>query len=139
MKKALYVIADILIAAFLAGAYIIQYFARQKLGMIRWINFHVMKAREAMPIDALRYIAVAVVWVFVIFLLVRYSRKRGEYKRIVGCMVIVSAVLAVLYLSVTIAPPFAAMQGYYLILPLAGIANVVQLVKVFAAMRVCKK
>ena len=101
MKKILYIIADLLIAALLAGAYVIQYFAKRKLGMNRWIVFKISKVKEALPVD-------------------------------------MTVLLAVFYLIFTLYFSQEIIRSYYLALPLIGLANVVQLLKTFVAMKWCR-
>lgn len=138
MKKILYIISDLLIAALLAGAYIIQYFAKRKLGMNRWIVFKISKVKEALPIETLRYAAAAAVLVLAVLLIIVYSRRRKSYQKILLPMVIVTAVLAVGYLLFTLYFTQERIRAYYLMLPLIGLANAVQLGKTFAAMKLCK-
>ncbi len=138
MKKVLYIISDLLIAALLAGAYIVQYFAKRKLGMNRWIVFKMSKIKEVIPIEPLRYVAVAVVLVLAVLLLVNYGKHRREYGKMVLYMVIFMMALAVFYLGFTLCFSQEIIRSYYLALPLIGLANVVQLAKTFAAMKLCK-
>ncbi|MCI8884730.1 MAG: hypothetical protein HFG87_01960 [Dorea sp.] len=138
MKKILYIISDLLIAALLAGAYIIQYFAKRKLGMNRWIVFKISKVKEALPIETLRYAAAAAVLVLAVLLIIVYSRRRKSYQKILLPMVIVTAVLAAGYLLFTLYFTQERIRAYYLMLPLIGLANAVQLGKTFAAMKLCK-
>ena len=138
MKKILYIISDLLIAALLAGAYIIQYFAKRKLGMNRWIVFKISKVKEALPIETLRYAAAAAVLVLAVLLIIVYSRRRKSYQKILLPMVIVTAVLAAVYLLFTLYFTQERIRAYYLMLPLIGLANAVQLGKTFAAMKLCK-
>lgn len=138
MKKILYIISDLLIAALLAGAYVLQYFAKRKLGMNRWIVFKISKVKQVLPIDMLRYAAVAVVLVLAVLLVILYGKNREQYKKIVFYMVIVSVVLAVFYLGFTFCFSQEKIRAYYLALLLIGLANVVQLIKTFTAMKLCK-
>ena len=138
MKKVLYIISDLLIAALLAGAYIVQYFAKRKLGMNRWIVFKISKVKEALPIEMLRYVAVAAVLALAVLVLLLYGRNRKAYQKIVLPMVIVTIVLAAGYLGVTLYFSQERVRAYYLMLPLIGLANVVQLAKTFTAMKLCK-
>lgn len=138
MKKVLYIISDLLIAALLAGAYIVQYFAKRKLGMNRWIVFKMSKIKEVIPIEPLRYVAVAVVLVLAVLLLVNYGKHRREYGKMVLYMVIFMMALALFYLGFTLCFSQEIIRSYYLALPLIGLANVVQLAKTFAAMKLCK-
>lgn len=138
MKKVLYIISDLLIAALLAGAYIVQYFAKRKLGMNRWIVFKISKVKEALPIDMLRYVAVAAVLALAVLVLILYGRNRKAYQKILLLMVIVTIVLAAGYLGFTLYFSQERVRAYYLMLPLIGLANVVQLAKTFTAMKLCK-
>lgn len=138
MKKVLYIISDLLIAALLAGAYIVQYFAKCKLGMNRWIVFKISKVKEALPIEMLRYVAVAAVLALAVLVLLLYGRNRKAYQKIVLPMVIVTIVLAAGYLGFTLYFSQERVRAYYLMLPLIGLANVVQLAKTFTAMKLCK-
>lgn len=138
MKKVLYIISDLLIAALLAGAYIVQYFAKRKLGMNRWIVFKISKVKEALPIEMLRYVAVAAVLALAVLILLLYGRNRKAYQKIVLPMVIVTIVLAAGYLGFTLYFSQERVRAYYLMLPLIGLANVVQLAKTFTAMKLCK-
>lgn len=138
MKKVLYIVSDILIAALLAGAYILQYYAKRKLGMNRWIVFKVSKIREALPIDTLRYVAAALVIVLVVLLVIKYGKHRREYKKMILLTVIFMVALGIFYLIFTIGFSQESIRAYYLMLPLIGLCNVVQMIKVFAAMKLCR-
>ncbi len=138
MKKVLYIISDLLIAALLAGAYIVQYFAKRKLGMNRWIVFKISKVKEALPIEMLRYVAVAAVLALAVLVSLLYGRNRKAYQKIVLPMVIVTIVLAAGYLGFTLYFSQERVRAYYLMMPLIGLANVVQLAKTFTAMKLCK-
>ena len=123
MKKVLYIISDLLIAALLAGAYIVQYFAKRKLGMNRWIVFKISKVKEALPIEMLRYVAVAAVLALAVLVLLLYGRNRKAYQKIVLPMVIVTIVLAAGYLGFTLYFSQERVRAYYLMLPLIGLAS----------------
>lgn len=138
MKKVLYIISDLLIAALLAGAYIVQYFAKRKLGMNRWIVFKISKVKQALPIEMLRYVAAAAVLALAVLVVILYGRHRKAYRKILLPMVIVTIVLAAGYLGFTLYFSQERLRAYYLMLPLIGLANVVQLVKTFTAMKLCK-
>lgn len=138
MKKILYIVSNILIAALLAGAYILQYYAKRKLGMNRWIVFKVSKIKEAFPIDILRYTAAALVLVLVVLLVIKYGKHRKEYKKILLPMVVFMVALGVFYLIFTTGFSQESIRAYYLMLPLIGLCNLVQMIKVLAAMKLCR-
>lgn len=51
---------------------------------------------------------------------------------------IVSVALAVFYFAFTLWFSQEKIRSYYLVLPLIGLANVVQLIKAFAAVKMCR-
>lgn len=139
MKKLLYIIGNILIVSLLAGAYVLQYFAERKLGMNRWIVFKIRKVEEAVPIGVLRYAAVALVLILTAALVVSYNKYRRKLKRIVLAMTAVTVLLAVGYLVFTAAFSQEQIRAYYLMLPLIGLACLVQIVKTALAVKLCRK
>lgn len=139
MKKLLYIIGNILIVSLLAGAYVLQYFAERKLGMNRWIVFKIRKVEEAVPIGMLRYAAVALVLILTAALVVSYNKYRRKLKRIVLAMTAVTVLLAVGYLVFTAAFSQEQIRAYYLMLPLIGLACLVQIVKTALAVKLCRK
>ena len=106
--------------------------------MNRWIVFKISKVKEALPIEMLRYVAVAAVLALAVLVLLLYGRNRKAYQKIVLPMVIVTIVLAAGYLGFTLYFSQERGRAYYLMLPLIGLANVVQLAKTFTAMKLCK-
>ena len=139
MKKLLYIIGNILIVSLLAGAYVLQYFAERKLGMNRWIVFKIRKVEEAVPIGMLRYAAVALVLILTAALVVSYNKYRRKLKKIVLAMTAVTVLLAVGYLVFTAAFSQEQIRAYYLMLPLIGLACLVQIVKTALAVKLCRK
>ncbi len=138
MKRVFYILSDLLIIALLAGAYLVQYFTKKKLGMSRWVVYQVMKAEKSLPIGVLRFVAPVVVLLLVVLLFWLYGKRKKELKKIVFFMVLFSGVLAVFYLGFTVFLSRDTVQSYYLVLPLIGLANVVQILKTAIAFRVCK-
>ena len=65
MKKIGYILALVLEIAALAGAYIIHYFTRRKLGMVRYLNFKNMTWERDYPMGPLKTGCVAVVAVLI--------------------------------------------------------------------------
>ena len=75
MKKIGYILALVLEIAALAGAYIIHYFTRRKLGMVRYLNFKNMTWERDYPMGALKTGCVAVVAVLTVLVLLLFSEK----------------------------------------------------------------
>lgn len=139
MKRALYVLLDVLAAGFLAGGYMIQYFAERKLGMVRWMNFQNMKIEREMPVDMLKCVALIVVAVLVGFVLFLYGRKRAYMGRTDGAMAGVMVILAVVYIGFAVLASTSVTGAYYFIMPMLGAAVLMTAFRNMIAVATCKK
>lgn len=137
MRKILYIITDFFIAALLAGAYMIQYYTKRKLGMNRWVVYKTSKIKEQVPAEMLRYAVLAAVLVLMALLIVQYGKRRRECKKTVLFMVIMSTVLSAGYLAFVLVLSEEDTHAYYLMLPLIVLAGLIQIIKTFLAMRCC--
>ncbi len=129
MKKIVMVICDIFTLAFLAGGYMIQYFTRQKLGMIRWINFHTYKYQEVLPLDLLKHVAVSVVTILGVFVIWRFAKNRAVLRLIDKISGVIMVVLILLYFGFTVFVSIESTRAYYFIMSLLGMAALVQVIK----------
>ncbi len=135
MKKILMIICDFFTLAFLIGGYIVQYFTRKKLGMMRWINFNTYKYQEKLPLDILKYVAVVVVIIFTLLIMIRFAKKRKAIKSLDRLMLIIMLIVILLYVVITIFTSKETLSAYYFVMPLLGMAALVQLIKVLIIIR----
>lgn len=137
MKRVLFVLLDLLSAAFLAGGYVVQYFTRRKLGMLRWVNFQEGKLAEAVPVETVKYAALLVLLFFALWIVGRFVKKKNEIGKLdrvmLGVMVLLVAVDVVLTLTLT----KDVTAAYFLILPLAGAAALMQIIRSGIAVFTC--
>lgn len=138
MKKILFGLLDLLAAAFLIGAYVIQYFTKRKLGMLRWVNHQRMKIQKAVPVDLLKYVAVALVLILVILVIVGYVKKRDELSRLAAVMTAVMVIIAVVYLGFTLFVNVESIRSYYLVLPMIGASSLMLVIRNSIAVWMCE-
>jgi len=138
MKKVLYVLLDLLTIAFLVGGYVIQYFTKKKLGMLRWVNYKQSKIQESMPADVLKYAAVIVVLILTVMIVRSFMEKRTRLGRMDAVMVAVLVVLAVVYLGFTLFVTSETVRSYYLVMPMIGAASLMQVIRNGIAVWMCK-
>lgn len=129
MKKICYLLLDILTAAFLCGGYIIDYFTRRKLGMLRWINYYTMKYQKLLPLDVLKYAAAAAASVIVILLLLRLFKKWKQLGLGDKIMAAVMTVIWLFYLVLSLLASQSSMRAYYFVLPLTCLALLAQIIR----------
>lgn len=128
MKKVLYIFLDILTVAFLIGSYVIQYFAKKRLGMIRWVNFKQMKIKESLPVDMLKYVALVAAVLLTLFIVRQFLKKRREMKKTDTVMLAILIILCAVYFVVTVFMS-GSILAYYLVLPLIGLAVLAQIIR----------
>lgn len=131
MKKIVMIIFDILTLALLASGYIIQYFTKRKLGMMRWINFHTYKYQEMLPLELLKYVAVSVIILLTVFIICRFMKKRKAAKMIDKITITVMAVVTLFDFGFALFSSLESVRAYYFIMPLLSVAALMQIIKNF--------
>lgn len=138
MKKVVYLILDILSLAFLAGGYLFQYYAKRKLGMMRWVNFQTTRYQKQMPVDLLKYAAAAAALLLLVIMLLLYRKKRDGAGRADAVMAAAQAVLVIGYVGFTVWGSLDKMRTYYLVMPMIGAAVLMLTIRNAIALGTCK-
>lgn len=139
MKKIVMIIFDILTLALLASGFIIQYFTKRKLGMMRWINFHTYKYQEMLPLELLKYVAVSVIILLTVFIICRFMKKRKAAKMIDKITITVMAVVTLFDFGFTLFSSLESVRAYYFIMPLLSVAALMQIMKNFVVIGMLKE
>lgn len=139
MKKIVMIIFDILTLALLASGYIIQYFTKRKLGMMRWINFHTYKYQEMLPLELLKYVAVSVIILLTVFIICRFMKKRKAAKMIDRITITVMAVVTLFDFGFASFSSVESVRAYYFIMPLLSVAALMQIIKNFVVIGMLKE
>ena len=139
MKKIVMIIFDILTLALLASGYIIQYFTKRKLGIMRWINFHTYKYQEMLPLELLKYVAVSVIILLTVFIICRFMKKRKAAKMIDKITITVMAVVTLFDFGFALFSSLESVRAYYFIMPLLSVAALMQIMKNFVVIGMLKE
>lgn len=139
MKKIVMIIFDILTLALLASGYIIQYFTKRKLGMMRWINFHTYKYQKMLPLELLKYVAVSVIILLTVFIICRFMKKRKAAKMIDRITITVMAVVTLFDFGFALFSSVESVRAYYFIMPLLSVAALMQIIKNFVVIGMLKE
>ncbi len=129
MKRLLYILLDLLTAAFLIGAYVIQYFAKRKLGMLRWMNYQNMQFQKNASYDLLKYITVLAALVLILLIILGYKKKKEMMGKSDLLMMVTMSILELVYLYVTLLLSVEKMVSYYLLMPLIGASVLMQIIR----------
>ena len=139
MKKIVMIIFDILTLALLASGYIIQYFTKRKLWMMRWINFHTYKYQEMLPLELFKYVAVSVIILLTVFIICRFMKKRKAAKMIDKITITVMAVVTLFDFGFALFSSLESVRAYYFIMPLLSVAALMQIIKNFVVIGMLKE
>ena len=139
MKKIVMIIFDILTLALLASGYIIQYFTKRKLGMMRWINFHTYKYQKMLPLELLKYVAVSVIILLTVFIICRFMKKRKAAKMIDRITITVMAGVTLFDFGFALFSSLESVRAYYFIMPLLSVAALMQIIKNFVVIGMLKE
>ncbi len=129
MKRLLYILLDLLTAAFLIGAYVIQYFAKRKLGMLRWMNYQNMQFQKNASYGLLKYITVLAALVLILLIILGYKKKKEMMGKSDLLMMVTMSILELVYLYVTLLLSVEKMVSYYLLMPLIGASVLMQIIR----------
>lgn len=139
MKKIICVLFDLLTLAFLAGGYVFQYYVKRKMGMLRWLNFQNMKLQEKMPLDTWKYMAAAAVLLLSGLVIAGYVKKRACLEKTDWMMLGTMMLLIVVYVGYTVIQNVESMKSYYYLMPLFGMAALMQVLRNGAALILARK
>lgn len=129
MKKAACALFDLLTIAFLIGAYVIQYFTKKKLGMLRWVNYHNMQFQKNAVYGILKYITVVVAIVLIVLIIAGYKKKKEMLGKLDLVMIVIMTILGIIYLGLTVFKSIETLPAYYFLMPLFGAATLMQIIR----------
>lgn len=124
MKK-LIVVFNVLTIALMAGAYVLYYFSLRKLGMVRWLNFHSQNIKNAIPLDVVKYVVLALALILVVilaWLIIKSPHRSG------GAIanVVLAILVVVAYAFVVFAVSHEITKADVFIVIIVGVAALLQ-------------
>lgn len=139
MKKIWCILACLLEIASLAGAYVIHYFAKRKLGMVRYLNFKNMNWEKTYPIEMIQKVSVWILFVFAVFILYAALKRKERVSKTTVCMCLAMIVLMVLYFWYSAFFSTEVMAEYYFLSGLFFLAAAIQTISTAVAVLIWKK
>lgn len=139
MKKICCILILLLEAASFAGAYIIHYFTKRKLGMVRYLNFKNMSWEQTFPIQMIQNISILLLFVFAVLILYSAVKRGGKISKITRFMCLAMVVVIFLYVGYTVIFSTETMADYYFICMLFCLAAVLQTINAGVAVLTSKK
>ena len=139
MKKFGYFIVTFVEILFLAGAYLVQYFTRKKMGMARYVIYKNQGWERTFPMEALKYTAVTALTALALLLVIVLVLRRKQREKPVIAIHFGMIILTALYAAYTCFNSTETMRAYYFISLMLGAAALLQIIKAGAALVMCGK
>lgn len=98
----------------LVGAWVLDYFAKARLGMSRWLGYHNQKWEQALPLQMLEVVAVVVLVVLLVVSVVEWARS-ARRTRLACVSIVASGALTGLFAWFVAFQSVATARAYYLI------------------------
>ena len=138
MKKAAYISVTILEILCLAGAWAIQYFTSRKMGMARYVVYKNRSWEARYPMELLANGAVLLMAVLTVMLLLYFLRQRRNLTKTVWLMNAGMIALTSAYGGYTWMNSADEVRAYYFISAILGGVSLIQVVKTWIGMLVCR-
>jgi len=129
MKKFGYFIMTFAEILFLAGAYLIQYFTRKKMGMARYVIYKSQGWERTFPMETLKYTSVSVLTALTVLLLAALVIRRRQKGRLEVAMHVAMVILTALYGTFIYISSTKTMRAYYFISLMLGVTALLQIIK----------
>ena len=139
MKRVLYAVVTILEILCFAGAYVVNYFTRKKMGMARFVIYKNRKWEAAYPLENWKYAAVAVIAVLAVITIILWLLKKKQAGKMLLAMNVIMIALAAWYVWFTLGQSKDSLRAFYFMSPLLGLSALLQIIKTLTAVFVCRR
>lgn len=115
-------------AALLVAAFVLDYFARARLGMSRWLGYHNQKWEATLPLHALEIIAAGVLVVLLVVAVAIYVRSASR-RKLTCVSIIASGVLLGIFAWFVVTQSVSTVKAYYLMVLCLFLAALLQAIQ----------
>ena len=138
-KKICYVVTTILECLLLIGAYMVNYFTQSKMGMLRHVIHKNYVWEEKYPIANIINTTIITFIILMLIVLILYMKRRIILKNIVTIMVITMIIFVLSFVGFMLMYSAEEIRAFYYMSFIFGIAVLIQIIKTFISVLVCKK
>ena len=138
-KKICYVVTTILECLLLIGAYMVNYFTQSKMGMLRHVIHKNYVWEEKYPIENIINATIIAFIILMLIVLILYMKRRIILKNIVTIMVITMIIFVLSFVGFMLMYSAEEIRAFYYMSFIFGIAVLIQIIKTFISVLVCKK
>lgn len=140
MKKARnigYIIISILEVLLILGAYVVQYFTRKKMGMMRFVVYKNMVWEEDYPLELWKTRGIAVLAILTAVVVICWIRKLRNISMREHIMSTVALLLTIFAVVFILTNSVETLKSYYFMAPMIGVGALLQIIKTGVALLMC--
>ena len=138
MNKVFYAVATILQIILLAGVYVVNYFTRKRMGMLRYVIYKNGVFENTYPIQQLQYICIISLTILTILVLMFYVKNKSKLSKKLINRNIFMLVLTSIYIGFNLLYSTEDFRAFYFMSLMFGVAALIQTIKVFFSTLVYK-
>jgi hypothetical protein len=115
----------------LIGAYMVNYFTRNKMGMLRHVIHKNYIWEEKYPITNIQYAAILALIMLMLLVLILYIKRKPKLKKIVTIMSITMVIFVFSFIGFTLIYSAEEIRAFYYISLILGLVTLIQIIKTF--------
>lgn len=131
LNKVFYIVVSILQVLLLAGTYVVNYFTRKKMGMLRFVIYKNNKWENSYPIAQIQSLIIILFIVLMILTLVLYLKRKSQLNKNVLRANIVMIVLVSIYSGFNLLYSTEDFRAFYFMSVMLAVATFLQIAKTF--------
>lgn len=138
LSKGFYIIVSILQVLSLIGMYVVNYFTRKRMGMLRFVIYKNSTWESSYPIAQIQYLVIALLAILMISILVFYLKRKSQLNKNTLSRNIVMIILVVIYSGFNLLYSTEDFRAFYFMSAMLAVATFLQIIKVFFVILLCK-
>lgn len=139
LNKVFYIVVSILQVLLLAGTYVVNYFTRKKMGMLRFVIYKNNKWENSYPIAQIQSLIIILFIVLMILTLVLYLKRKSQLNKNVLRANIVMVVIVSIYSGFNLLYSTEEFRAFYFMSGMLAVATFLQIAKTFFSVLLCFK
>ena len=131
LNKIFYIILTMLQVLLLVGTYVVNYFTRKRMGMLRCVIYKNINWEQSYPIEQLQYLAIIIFAVLMILVLAIYLKRKSQLSKNILNMNIIMVILILIYSGFNLLYSTEDFRAFYFMSVMLAVVTFIQIVKIF--------
>lgn len=133
MRKVGYLFLTLVELFLLLGGYLIQYFTKKKMGMVRYVIYKNQRWERDYPIESWKTSVLLLIVLLTVAVVIFYIIRRNKLTKMTSMVNGGMVVMTVFYTVFTAMNSIKTLRAFYFISPILALVAIVQIIKAFAA------